>query len=395
MSLAGGLSALGYGISDTYGRKALIDAQVAADTEREKRLMEIRAEQDAKMRTEQVARIQGKANELADTALAPNRGLIDSGIQDRASWTPEQQAAVDQSLALDRESLATDPDVRLRAAAETGDLSLKEVALMEREDKRLEAAERAAARKEELTREEWNRKDERQREREAATDRRLLATLQAAEARQERSLAAAEDRWRRSSDAKVPSGYRVRADGSGLEPIPGGPADMKLQGAFNADTAALTGSVGSFDRLAAAANELRQHPGLKGITGLRGAIPNVPGSSAADAESMLNTLKSQVAFGVLQDMRNQSKTGGALGAVSEKELLLLQNNLAALEKAQSYEQMVKSLDGILSYTGQAKDRMFQAFNLKHGDKKAGAEASSNSPTAAPAASGGWGIREIK
>ncbi len=166
--------------------------------------------------------------------------------------------------------------------------------------------------------------------------------------------------------AKVPPGYRMAQDGSSMEAIPGGPADLKLQGAFNQDTAALSGSTSSMDRLANAANELMRHPGLKGITGLRGAIPNIPGSDAANAQAKLNTLKSQVGFGVLQDMRNNSRTGGALGSVSDAEGKRLEANLASLENAQSEDQMRESLQNILDYTGGAKVRLQQAFNMKHG-----------------------------
>jgi hypothetical protein len=166
---------------------------------------------------------------------------------------------------------------------------------------------------------------------------------------------------------KPPPGYRFTPEGN-LQAIPGGPADQKLAGQLNADTMGLQGATSNFDRLAQAANALKNSPGLEGITGLRGKLPNMPGSDAANARAQLDTLKSQIAFGVLQDMRNQSKTGGALGAVSEKELMLLQNNLAALDQAQSYEAFQKALGDIVNYTEQAKDRMRQAYNLKHGDK---------------------------
>lgn len=119
------------------------------------------------------------------------------------------------------------------------------------------------------------------------------------------------------------------------------------------------------DRLAVAANEALKHPGISGITGLRGVIPNLPGSDAADAQAKLNTLKSQVAFGVLQDMRNNSKTGGALGSVSDAEGKRLEANLAALENAQSEKQMKESLQKIIEYTNGAKDRLAAAYNMRH------------------------------
>ena len=167
----------------------------------------------------------------------------------------------------------------------------------------------------------------------------------------------------------VPSGYRLTPTGD-LEAIAGGPADVKKQGVLNQDTATLTNSTSSMDRLASAANEAMNHPGLKGVTGIRGAIPNIPGSAAADAQALMNTLKSQVAFGVLQDMRNNSKSGGALGNVSDAEGKRLEANLAALEKAQSYDQMKSSLKKIIDYTEGAKGRLREAYNLKHGDQPA-------------------------
>ena len=182
---------------------------------------------------------------------------------------------------------------------------------------------------------------------------------------------------------KPPAGYRYTPDNN-LEAIKGGPADLKLQGALNADTQALSGSTASMDRLAAASNEVLNHPGLKSIYGLRGTLPNVPGSQAADAGALLNTLKSQVGFGVLQDMRNNSKTGGALGAVSDKEGAMLQANLAALEKAQSVEQAQLSLKKIVAYTDAAKDRLRDAYNMKHnGGAKPVNTPAPNQPTTAP------------
>ena len=162
--------------------------------------------------------------------------------------------------------------------------------------------------------------------------------------------------------------------------VKGGPADLKQTGMLNADTQALTGAVSGFDRLAAAANQVLNHPGLPGITGISGKLPNMPGGKAADAEALLGTLKSQVGFGVLQDMRNNSKTGGALGSVSDAEGKRLESNLASLEKAQSLPQFQESLRQIVDYAEKAKDRMREAYNLKHGDASTGSPASASVAT---------------
>ena len=186
---------------------------------------------------------------------------------------------------------------------------------------------------------------------------------------------------------KPPPGYRPTKEGN-LEAIPGGPADLKLQGAFNQDTSALTSMTNDMDRLAAEANRLKSHPGLEKATGMMSAVPfvggtaTIPGTDPANFKAGLETLKSQVAFGVLQNMRNNSKTGGALGQVSDKEGALLAANLAALDRAQSPEEFKAALGRILDYTEGAKDRLRQAYNLKHKDKVEGAPAAAPAPAAA-------------
>lgn len=67
------------------------------------------------------------------------------------------------------------------------------------------------------------------------------------------------------------------------------------------------------------------------------------GSESADMKNILSTLKAKAAFGSLQELRNASPTGGALGAVSEKELLLLQNAYGSLEQSQSADQLARNI----------------------------------------------------
>lgn len=171
---------------------------------------------------------------------------------------------------------------------------------------------------------------------------------------------------------RPPAGYRPSATGD-LEAIPGGPADMKQRGQFNQDTGILQASTSGLDRLGAEANSLLKHPGLSKSTGVMSIVPGVgglasiPGTDAANFKARLDTLKSQVGFSVLQDMRNNSKTGGALGQVSDRENVMLQNNLAALDRAQSEPEFKAALQRIVDYTEAAKDRLRGAFNLKHGD----------------------------
>ncbi|MDI3463627.1 MAG: hypothetical protein OJF50_002448 [Nitrospira sp.] len=181
------------------------------------------------------------------------------------------------------------------------------------------------------------------------------------------------------AQGKVPPGYRATNEGN-LEAIPGGPADTKLQGVFNQDTSQLNSSTAHLDRLSSTVNQLLNHPGIAGITGIRGKVPDIPGTDAANARALMQTLKSQVAFDVLQDMRNNSKTGGALGNVSDAEGKRLENNLAALDTTQSTDALKKQLRDILDFSDSAKGRLQNAFNLKHNKEAARMPAPSAAPS---------------
>jgi hypothetical protein len=74
-------------------------------------------------RDAQQGRINAQMNADAEQGVAQKRGVVQQGITDQASWTPEQQAAVDQSLNLDKQAAMKDPKARTQAAIETGDIS--------------------------------------------------------------------------------------------------------------------------------------------------------------------------------------------------------------------------------------------------------------------------------
>lgn len=155
---------------------------------------------------------------------------------------------------------------------------------------------------------------------------------------------------------------------------------MKQQGRFNQDTASLTATESAMNDLAAQANAIKGHKGLDAATGWQTLFPTMPGSDAANAQAQLDTLKSKTAFGTLQAMRDASKTGGALGAVSEKELKLLESNLAALDTAQSPEQFRQSLDAIIKYAEAAKGRSRGAYNLTHSDNRQAQQPATSNPS---------------
>lgn len=67
-------------------------------------------------------------------------------------------------------------------------------------------------------------------------------------------------------------------------------------------------------------------------SGLPGAIAQyIPSTSAKNLAGSLRTIKANLAFDRLQEMRNASPTGGALGAISDRELRALESAAANLE----------------------------------------------------------------
>lgn len=79
------------------------------------------------------------------------------------------------------------------------------------------------------------------------------------------------------------------------------------------------------------------------VTGLGSYLSGIPGTPARDVKANLDTIRANIGFDRLQQMRDASPTGGALGQVSEFENRLLQSTLGNLEQSQSEEQFINNL----------------------------------------------------
>ncbi len=89
----------------------------------------------------------------------------------------------------------------------------------------------------------------------------------------------------------------------------------------------------------------------EGTQGFRdGTMLSILGAntSSNDMQGLLDTIGSNTAFDRLQKMRNESPTGGALGAVSEVELRLLKSSIASLSQTQSEKQFTANMDKIIA-----------------------------------------------
>jgi hypothetical protein len=147
-----------------------------------------------------------------------------------------------------------------------------------------------------------------------------------------------------SQGGKPPPGYRFTADGS-LEAIPGGPADIKAGEAGKKAESRRQGVVAGANSVIDAIEEAKQMVGHT-TAGFGGMASVIPASNARNLRAKLDTIKANIGFDRLQQMREASPTGGALGQVAVQELNSLQATLGSLDQMQAPSELAASLDKI-------------------------------------------------
>lgn len=121
-------------------------------------------------------------------------------------------------------------------------------------------------------------------------------------------------------------------------------------------------------------------------TGLAGKGQSfVPGTDAYTLKERIATIKANLGFDRLQQMRDASPTGGALGQVAVQELQALQSSVASLDVGLPKKELDKNLGKIQAH---------YAGWLKALGREVPPEltAPTPTPTTAPAASGTWSIK---
>ena len=184
----------------------------------------------------------------------------------------------------------------------------------------------------------------------------------------------------------VPPGYRMNQQGT-LEAIPGGPTTtplapkelQKRNADFPAAKAAVEGYETKADNFVKDLQALRDHPGLDSITGIAaGRLPGVTAEGRA-AQALYDKIVAKGGFQALQDLRAASKTGGALGNVSNQEGKQLVQSFAAIDRRQNAEDVRAALDQAIADVEGSKTRVRDAYDTTYEYKLGGST---------PAAGGG-------
>ena len=124
--------------------------------------------------------------------------------------------------------------------------------------------------------------------------------------------------------------------------------------------------------------ELRDSAGLDSVTGF--AAGRSPGITDAGrtAVALYNKIVAKGGFQQLQDMRDMSKTGGALGNTSNRDISLLIDAFAAIDRKQSAPAVRKALDNLIDELKGSQVRVKDAYDLTYEYRNL------NAPSATPA-----------
>jgi len=203
---------------------------------------------------------------------------------------------------------------------------------------------------------------------------------------------------RRGQDiGRIPVGYRQTNTGE-IEPIPGGPTTTNLspkeiqvrEAKFPQANLAVKSFESKADTVLKDIERLRNHPGLSSITGI--AAGRLPGVTAQGREALelYEKVVAGLQFKELQDMRNASPTGGALGNVSNQEGTQLRQAAGALSRVQEKGSVQSELDRIADSILGSKSRIREAFDLTYEYKPSatGGGAPPSPPPSPPTGAGG-------
>ena len=176
---------------------------------------------------------------------------------------------------------------------------------------------------------------------------------------------------------------KARAVAEGLTPakaIEGLTPQMrqKLEASYPQATSSLRGHQNKTALFIKDVKALRDSPGLDSVTGFAaGRAPGLTDAGRATV-ALYDKVVAKGGFQSLQDMRDMSKTGGALGNVSNKENEQLKASFAAIDRKQNAKDVRTALDDLIKELEGGLGRLQDAYDLTYEYRRG---------NAAPAASG--------
>ena len=142
---------------------------------------------------------------------------------------------------------------------------------------------------------------------------------------------------------RLPPGvYQRKPDGT-IVPVQGSVKDAETtEKEAAARKASIAKATASLDLINSIIPRIGRYTAGLGGTALRG----VAGTPAFDLQSDIGTIKANLGFDTIAEMRANSPTGGALGSIAVQELTALQAAVASLDTSQSPEQLRRNLERV-------------------------------------------------
>ena len=158
---------------------------------------------------------------------------------------------------------------------------------------------------------------------------------------------------------------------------------QKREAALPQATSSVKGFESKSDKFIADLIALRDDPGLDNITGsVFGRIGSVS-RAGSRAQARYDKVVAKGGFQALQDLRDASKTGGALGNVSNQEGKQLTASFAAIDRRQNAEDVRAAINQAIADIEGTKTRMREAYDSTYAYKSGGGPQTSKPASAAP------------
>jgi hypothetical protein len=149
------------------------------------------------------------------------------------------------------------------------------------------------------------------------------------------------------------------------EPIPGGNTAREREEEAYREYMKLQTSEFNYDNVT---NEIDRAIELTGpfTAGVGGALlKDLPMTSARTLNNAITMVKSNLGFDRLQQMREESKTGGALGAVTEKEIDLLQSTVQRLDQLTDPAELIRALQVVKEQYIKVQSLRQRMYSMKY------------------------------
>ena len=143
---------------------------------------------------------------------------------------------------------------------------------------------------------------------------------------------------------------------------------QKREAAYPQATSAINSFETKADSFVKDIEKLRDSPGLSEITGFAaGRLPGLTANGRA-AQDLYDKIVAKGGFQALQDLRDASKTGGALGNVSNQEGKQLTASFAAIDRRQDAKDVKAALDQAIGDIQGSKTRLKEAYDMTYAYK---------------------------